>query len=353
VNKEILIIRLSSIGDVIHCTPVAKALKAAWPDCRITWLVGEICADLIRYNPFVDEIIVWSRERFDKHLRAREFRQAHALWRRLQADLAAKEFYAALDVHGLFLTGLIARQVKTRRRIGMSGARELNPLFMTETAGTLGSHITEKYLGVVTALGISQCNREMTLVIPETARNFAETYIANANITQQEKIAVLVPGTTWPTKNWPPELFAQTARLLAKDFRIMLCGAKGETVLGQEVTAKAGVPVLNAIGKTTLLEMAGILARAAVVIGGDTGPIYMAAALGTPTVTLFGPTNPDIYLPPGKQHAKVDNRSVCSFCHKMKCHSGNSSCMSDIMPASVVQQVYNVAAACTTRGLVP
>ncbi|SMC79153.1 glycosyltransferase family 9 protein [Sporomusa malonica] len=342
-SKEILIIRLSSIGDVIHCTPVAGALKAAWPDCRITWLVGEVCADLIKYNPSVDETMIWPRERFDKHLRAYEFKQALALWRSLQNDLAAREFYAALDIHGLFLTGMITRQVRTGQRIGMSEARELNPLFMSQTAKPLGPHITQRYLSVLKPLGITPADQHMTLVIPAEAEQFAENYIkAQGIITPPDKIAVLVPGTTWPAKNWPPELFARTAELLAKDFKIILCGGKAELPMGCEIEAKAGVSVNNAIGQTSLLEMAGILSKAAVVVAGDTGPLYMAAALATPTVTLFGPTNPETYAPPGKQHAIVVTKRDCGFCHKTKCRYGTNECMNSIKPEAVVEQVYNL-----------
>ncbi len=341
-SREILIIRLSSIGDVIHCTPVAGALKAAWPDCKITWLVGETCADLIKYNPYIDEIMVWSRERFDKHLRSYEFNQAFTLWRDLRNKLATKSFYAALDIHGLFLTGMIARQVKTSRRIGMSGARELNPLFMTETADSLGMHIIDRYLGVLTPLGVRPAYREMTLVVPREAKVFAQNYLQKENVSPQDKLAILVPGTTWPTKNWPPEFFAATAAALAKNFKVLMCGGKNEWPMGQEITAKAGVPIINAIGQTSLLEMAAILEHAAVVIAGDTGPLYMAAALGTPTVAIFGPTNPEVYTPPGRQHAAVVNRQTCSFCHKTKCPSNNIVCINSVIPEQVVEQVYQV-----------
>ncbi|WP_233138699.1 glycosyltransferase family 9 protein [Sporomusa sphaeroides] len=341
-TREILIIRLSSIGDVIHCTPVAGSLKAAWPDCRITWLVGETCADLIKDNPHIDEIMVWPRERFDKHLREYEFSQALALWRDLRQQLAVKSFYAVLDIHGLFLTGMIARLVRTDRRIGLKCARELNPLFMTEKAAPLGTHIIDRYLGVLTALGIRPACREMLLMVPGEAREFAQHFLQQAQVAAEDRLAVLVPGTTWPTKNWPAERFAATAARLAQDFKILLCGGKSELALGREIVAKAGVPVINAIGQTSLLEMAAILGCAAVVIAGDTGPLYMAAALGTPTVAIFGPTNPATYVPPGKNNAFVYNQQACSFCHKTKCRLKSMDCISSVQPAAVVEQVYRV-----------
>ena len=342
-SRDILIIRLSSIGDVIHCTPVAEALKTAWPDCKITWLVGEVCADLIKYNPHVDEIIIWSRERFDKYVKDCQFSQAFAVWKELKRELANRPFYAALDIHGLFLTAMIAKQVKTNRRIGMSQAGECNPWFMTETAAPSGRHIIDRYLSVLTNLGITPSSREMTLVVPETAKKFARDYLQAANVCSQDKLAVLVPGTTWPTKNWPPELFAATALQLAKDFKILLCGGKSELPLGQEIAAKAGdMPIINAIGLTSLLEMAALLEKATVVIAGDTGPLYMAAALGTPTVAIFGPTNPETYTPPGSSNTAVFNQQPCAYCHKTKCPNGNAICTNSVTPDQVVKQVYYV-----------
>lgn len=341
-EKEILIIRLSSIGDVIHCTPVAGALKAAWPDCKITWLVGEVCADLIQYNPHVDTVLVWSRERFEKHLRAYQFTEAYSMWRSLQQQLAAKRFYAALDIHGLFLTGMIARQVKTDRRIGLRDAREMNPRFMTQTADPLGQHIIDRYLGVLVPLGITPAYRDMTLVVPAAAKQFAEHYLDSHRIGPQKRLAVLIPGTTWPTKNWPPECFAVTANALAQDFTVMLCGSKGELGIGQEIAAKAGIPIINAIGQTNLLEMAALLERADVVIAGDTGPLYMAAALSVPTIAIFGPTDPATYTPPGSQNAALCNKQACAFCHKTKCPTGSCICMSAVTPEAVIEQVYQI-----------
>ena len=340
--KEILIIRLSSIGDVIHCTPVAEALKVALPDCKITWLVGEVCADLIKYNPYIDHLMIWSRERFERHLRTYEFTQAYTMWRHLQSELAAKTYDVVLDIQGLFLTGMIAKQARTSWRIGLQDARELNPLFMTETANPLGKHIIERYLGVLSPLGITPVTRKMTLVVPAAAKQFAQGYLTKESVSAQDKLVILVPGTTWPTKNWPPELFTATARRLAQDFKIMLCGSKNEVSMGQEIISKAGVPVINAIGKTSLLEMAALLGMAAVVVAGDTGPLYMAAALETPTVAIFGPTNPATYTPPGNQNAFVVNERQCSFCHKTKCRTGTSECINSVSPDEVVAQVYHV-----------
>lgn len=340
--KEILIIRLSSIGDVIHCTPVPRSIKLAWPDCKITWLVGENCEELLTDNPYIDEIIVWSREQFEKHLRSFEFRKAAMMWKDLQRELSLRTFFAVLDIHGLFLTGMIARMVRSERRIGMSQARELNSLFMRETAESLGDHITDKYLGVLIPLGINPVDHRMTVVVPDKDRGFAENLLDNQGVSPSEKYAVLIPGTTWSSKNWPTDFFAQTAQLIAKDFKIVICGGKAEIALGKEIQEKARVSVVNIVGRTTLLQMAGIIEGAAVVIAGDTGPLHIAAALQVPTVAIFGPTDPKIYAPLGQGNKVIFSRIPCSFCHKVNCPKGSANCMSEITPKEVVEMIYNM-----------
>ena len=339
--QKILIIRLSSIGDVIHCTPVASSIKKAWNECKITWLVSEVSADLIKENPHIDEIIIWSREKFEKHLRAFQFKQAWAMWRELQKMFEGKDFDAVLDIHGLFLTGMIARLVKTKRRIGMREAKELNWLFMTETGKAVGKHITQKYLGVLTCLGIEKVDSRMNLIVPVAARQFAENFLREHGVFSSEKIIIVIVGTTWPSKNWPVLFFEQLVITLAQEFRIILCGGKGEVAIGQKIVAQVGLPVINAIGKTQLLEMAALLERAILVIAGDTGPLHMAGALDVPTIGLFGPTNPNVYAPQGKKHVSLTSNRSCAYCHKKQCRKAKEAlCMSDITPEVVKCKVY-------------
>lgn len=340
--REILIIRLSSIGDVMHCTPVARSLKAAWPDCRVTWLVGEVCADLLRYNPHVDEVLVWSRERFERLLRDRDFGEALRMWRRLRDSLSPRRYWAVLDVHGLFLTGVIARLAAADRRVGMSDARELNPLFMTETAKPLGEYVTDRYLGVLRPLGIARVDATTTLVVPGEAEQFAERFLG-IRTTGDRRFAVLVPGTTWPAKNWPAPFFAETARLLGGDFTVVLCGSRAEARVGEEIEAATGVRVVNAINRTRLLEMGGIMKKAAVVVAGDTGPLYMAAALGVPTVGIYGPTDPARLAPRGSRHAALWAGQPCSFCNRMRCPAGSGACLQAVTPYDVARAAYRVS----------
>lgn len=336
--KEILIIRLSSIGDVLHCTPVAKTLKTAWPNCKITWLVGEMCAQLLQYNPYVDELLIWSREKFEKHLHHRAWKKAWKLWQELRGMLIPRSFYAVLDIHGLFLTGMMARMPKAERIIGMSQAKEGNPFFMKETATFKGSHVTERYLAVLKPLGITATDDTMTLTLSDESKTFAGRFYQNMKVGSQKK-AVLVPATTWFSKNWPADYYAALTDLLHPTYSVILCGGPGDKKIGDEIKAKSQGHITDAIGKTSLLEMAAIIEKADVVISGDTGPLHIAAALKVPTVSVFGPTNPKMYGPKGHLHRKLVHFMPCSFCHKKQCRLGTQACMKSILPKTVAAEV--------------
>ncbi|MDD4320931.1 MAG: glycosyltransferase family 9 protein [Acidaminococcaceae bacterium] len=340
--KKILIIRLSSIGDVMHCTPVAKALKTTWPDCHITWLVGEVCAELIKYNPYVDEYIVWSRERFEKYCRNYEFKEAWSMWQELMKRLSVLDFYAVLDIHGLFLTGLIASKIKAERRIGLKDAKELNFIFMGETVKPSGRHMTKRYMSILQPFGIVTNSDDMTLIVPNYAQRFAAKILSQAGIAADDKVVVLVPGTTWSTKNWPTEFFAETANLIEKDFKIVLCGGQSEIELGRKIESKVHCSVINTIGQTDLLEMAAILQCASVVVAGDTGPLHMAAALKLSTVVIFGPSDPECYKPLGSNSITLFYQQKCSFCHKQKCPTGKNDCMKKVRPGEVAAAIYKL-----------
>ncbi len=339
--QKILIIRLSSIGDVIHCTPVASSIKAACSQCKITWLVGTVAADLIQENPYIDEIIIWPREKFDQYLREFKFKQAWAMWQELKRKMAGKSFDVVLDIHGLFLSGMITRLIKAKRRIGMSEAKELNWLFMNETGEPLGKHITQKYLGVLTCLGINKTDSNMSLFVSEPARQFASAFLQRHSVFFYEKIIIVIVGTTWSSKNWPPSFFEQVVIALAQNFKVILSGGRAEMAVGQDIMTKIGLPVINAIGRTTLLEMAALMERATLVIAGDTGPLHMAAALKIPTIGLFGPTNPEFYAPKNREHSSLVSNLPCAYCHKKQCPKAKEAlCMFRITPEIVISKVY-------------
>lgn len=343
-KTRFLIIRLSSIGDVLHGTPVAKALKTALPDCHITWLVGQVPSDLLSSNPYIDELLVWPRERFEKHMRSGQLKEAWQLWRALQCDLQRRKFDVTLDIHGLFLSGMIAAASKAPRRIGMNHTRELNWLFMNEIAPSLPEevHVIERYLTVLKPLGIHSKEYAMTLHLPDEAITFANKFLHNHGVQEKDTIIAINPGTTWPSKNWPTDYYATIAKALKHNGHILLCGGPAEEALGKMIVEQSGISLINAINQTSLLQLAALISRSSVLVTGDTGPLHMGIGLNIPTVSLFGPTDPRKFGPLTGEHIILQESMECRPCHKQKCPLTHLKCMNALSPQRVITAVQTL-----------
>jgi 3-deoxy-D-manno-octulosonic-acid transferase len=339
--KRFLVIRLSSIGDVLHCTPVVRELKQAFPTAHITWVVGRGAADLLKANPYIDEVYVWPREKWEDHMRHGRFAEAWKLWQQLRLDLRARNFDIVLDVHGLFLSGMVALASGAKRRIGLSNTRELNSLFMTEIAPAAEheQHIIQRYLSILQPFGIKPGSYNMTLELTKPDLDFADQFLDSAGIKPQQQLVALIPATTWAAKNWPPEYFAELADALAQHVRVMLCGGPADRYLAQQVLQKTSAPVIDAVGQTNLPQLAALLKKATVVVTGDTGPLHMAIAMGVPTVSIFGPTNPKRFGPLVQGHSVLEAELGCRTCHKMRCRFSHQQCMKDVLPQQVIQAI--------------
>lgn len=343
-NKRLAIIRLSAVGDVLHCTPVARAIKKSAPSCHITWVVGQVSADVLAGNPYIDEIYIWSRERWETMMRQQRFTEAVRYWRQLKQDLHARRFDIALDIHGIFISGLVTIATGAPRRIGLSGTRELNSLFTNETAMRLPAeiHVIERYLSILRPLGIPHDGYDMTLAVSAAGRHFADNFLRRMNYNPNKKLIAISPRTTWPTKNWPSGHFAAAAARLHPHAQLLLCGGPGDRETAEEIVRSAGVPIMNAVGQTSLQELAALLSCSDVLLTGDTGPLHMAIALGTPTVSIFGPTDPAVYGPLTSDHIVLQNRLECGPCHKQRCRLNDMRCQYTISPEIAANAVIKL-----------
>ena len=341
-NARIALIRLSSVGDVLHCTPVARAIKKAAPACHLTWVVGKVSAGVLANNPYIDEIYVWSREYWESLLYKGQFMAAYAYWHQLRRDFRSRGIDIALDVHGLFISGLVTLATGARRRIGLAGAREFNSLFTTETATPVPAektHKIDRYLSILKPLGIPDDGHAMTLSVPPAAKRQAHEFLRKQHFVPGNCLIAINPRTTWPAKNWPLENFAEVAASLAQDGQILLCGSPGDREAGETILRQAKIPVINTIGRTTLPELAALLSHCHVLFTGDTGPLHMATAMSIPTVSLFGPTDPAVYGPLTPGHIVLRKPPECGPCNKQICRTKTMECINRITPEEAVTAV--------------
>ena len=299
--SRIALVKLSSLGDVVHALPLAHALRRRLPDVELTWVVERREEAILTGNPDIDHVVA-----VDTRLWRREFRRpgsarAVALKvRGLVRRLAAGRFDVAVDVQGNLKSGLITALTRAPLRIGFAvgDCRErANALFTTRRVALPRGPIpvVEENLAVLGALGIRRADVGPP-VFPIPTDPAAEGVIARVlekeGVKPESRLLALNPGAGRAGKRWAVESYRRLGEALARRLalRPVICWGPGEGGLARAVAADmAGAPLVPPA--TSILEMTALLRRAALVVGGDTGPIHIAAALGVPTVGLYGPTD--------------------------------------------------------------
>jgi lipopolysaccharide heptosyltransferase I len=283
VPQRILIVRLSAIGDVIHGVPVLCALREALPKAFIGWVVEGTSAAVLDGHPALDELIrvprgwlKWPRE----------------IWG-LRRRLQALSFDTAIDLQCLTKSAIAAWLSGAPRRIGKAGehGREFSRWFHNELVVAGGQHVIEHYLKMLRPLGID--TPAVRFNLPEHAADAlaAEQFIKAIGLVARG-FAILNPGAGWPSKIWPAERYGELALRLWKSCglpSVAVWGGNGELRLAEKIVAASNGQALLA-PPTTMTELGALCRRAALFVGSDTGPMHLAAAVGTPTISLHGPS---------------------------------------------------------------
>jgi lipopolysaccharide heptosyltransferase I len=305
-TARIALLKLSSLGDVIHALPVAATLRAARPGARLSWIVERREAAVLQGHPALDEVIVadtrgWRRARGPAAARA-ALADALALRRRL----ARARFDVAVDLQGLLKSGLLAAATRAPLRIGFDARwrREpLSALFANRrvTPPPAARHVVEQYLALLAPLGITERRLEFTLPVTPAAETAIDEWLAGAGLKPGRRLVVLNPGAGRPDKRWPLTHHAELARRLVQDAgaHVVVTWGPGEESAARAIAA--GAPA-TAAPPTDLTTLPALLRRASVMVAADTGPLHMAAALGTPCVGLYGPTSAERNGPYGPGH---------------------------------------------------
>ncbi len=300
---RVLIIRLSALGDILHALPLLDALKRQWPDAFIGWLTEPAGAGLLDGHPLIDRLHVVPRREW----KANRWRALRGPLRALARDLRSQHYDTAIDAQGLTKSALWGLAARAPRRIGFAGreSRELAGLLNNERVLPAPDrlHVVERNLALLQPLGIQVRSNEIhfPVHIPAAARTRADCILG-----EDEAIPLIVmnPGAGWATKIWPPECYGQLARRLLEErpFRIALAWGPGEEPLVRAALAAAQAPPadftldtlpagpgLSPLPATEFPELAAVIERATLFVGGDTGPTHLAAALAKPTVAMMGP----------------------------------------------------------------
>lgn len=290
--KKILIIKPSSLGDIILALPALSALRRSFPDAEISWLIRPEFATLIENHPHIDRIIIFDRKFLGKAL---QNAKAFAALLSLISGLRKEKFDAVFDFQGLFRTGSLAWLADCKNRFGMTPAREHAYFFYTEKVPQDADciHLVDYYLKIVKTAGASDTDVRFVLPIAPAAADAANRLLTTHKIALNNYV-VLVPGSAHPDKCWPVERFAKLAEKIHADFglSIVATGIDSEKPMLEKLARLADIPITNLAGRTTISELAALLKSARLVVSNDTGTGHIAAALATPTVIIFGRSNP-------------------------------------------------------------
>ena len=331
-SPKFLLVRLGSLGDVIHAIPAAAALRARYPDAQIDWLVDPRYAPVLQLVEGLDEAIpIDPRGKIATLL---------GTIRRLRG----MRYDAVVDLQGLVKSAVLARAAGARRVIGLprEHLREgLARVFYTEMADPgRDPHVVKKNLMLIHALGVDDLPVMFPLNVPRTVAG--DTVAAGFG---SEGYAIINPGAAWPNKRWPPQRFG----LLAAEIRerigvrsLVIWGPGEEGIASLVVDASRGAAELAP--KTDVIDLFAIARRARLMVSGDTGPLHIAAAVGTPVVALFGPTFAERNGPWDRADISVSRASRCVCHYERKCRL-LQPCIEDIGVAEVVSAAeYRVAA---------
>jgi len=331
--KRILVVKLSAIGDVLMATPVAKALRVAFPDAYIAWIVERKSADVVLGNPYLDEVIVWERSKGSGLGPVISSFVNGITW--LRGELSRRRFDVCIDLQGLLRSAGVCLVSGAKRRIGFADSNECSAVLYHEKYDC-GEEINaqQRSLDILRTIGVNSTETDMYMPVMDEDHLFANDFFAQNDLSGAGVIG-LIPATTWVNKHWTPEGWSGVADLLGEKhgLRTLILGSKADIPLATRIADDSQhKPVISA-GRTTLKQAGALMQRCAAVIGVDTGLLHMAVALDRPAVGLFGASDWRCFLKK-ENFVWLAKDFPCSPCRRRPSCT-NIDCMQAITPEDV------------------
>lgn len=321
--RRILVIKTSSLGDVCNALPTVDCIKRHFSDATIGWVVKSTFAPIVQSCPYVDHVYAFPRGSLMKALRT-------------GLEVRKYKYDVALDMQGLFVSGLIARLSGAPIRVSYDTRKELNQFFVNYPV-VAGRSRDRKAIDIMLDFA--------RLIGVENARFRPQDYLGILRADSMKKFhagvggryVVLFVGATTPQRRWQREGFATVADGLSRlGLGVVFVGSSSDLAATEETLSLCSMNHTCLVGKTDLLELAAVLKEAAVVIGPDSGPLHMAAVMGTPVVGLYGPTDPECTGPYGETARALYVKQPCSPCYRRPTCGGAYHCMKAIVAQEVI-----------------
>ena len=326
--KKILVVKPSSLGDIVHSLPFLNSIKTCFPKAEIHWVIAKGLEGLLECHPMVDKLIIINKDMWKKLSKTAETIKEV---RQLLQDIRNERYDLAVDLQGLFRSGLITMATRAPVRIGFSEAREGSRLFYNvKIKGGKDVHAVERYMKIAGALGCDEKN----ILFPFSLCDSEMKNIEDIR-SRMKDYAVIVPGARWDTKIWPAENFGRIASLLP--VQSIVIGSKSDMLIAEKVVQASGGKAISLAGRTSLRELIEVMRHARFVISNDSGPLHIAAGFKVPVVAIFGPTSPVRTGPYGKGHIVIKSDLECAPCFKKHC--SDLKCMQGTTVDAVYEKI--------------
>lgn len=316
--KRILIVRTDRIGDVLLTTPVIKALRDSLGQAYIAIMVNPSVIEIVKDNPYLDEVIIYDKENLHKGILGNL---------KFIMDLRRKRFDLALVLHTKNRTNIICFLAGIKNRIGYYNKKFgfLLTKRLEDTRSEGKKHEVDYCLDLVRAMGIATEEKELFMPKDSDSERWAESILRENNISIKDKIVVIHPGASCPSKRWPPERFAQISDILIERYNakvLVICG-KEDIIYSQSMISKMRNKVIDLSGKTSLRQLASLLSRSSLFISNDSGPVHISTAVGCPVISIFGRNqkglSPVRWRPLGKKDVVLHKEVGCKDCLAHNC----------------------------------
>ncbi len=349
--QNILIVKPSSLGDIVHTLPLAHALKRCFPSCRLGWIVQDVFAGLLECDPDVDRVYpIHISSTSDPHAGRfaylRALRETLATLKRLNQALAGEPYDFVLDLHASFRSGLLGRTNPGGLRLGFKDARELNTFFQQQLVAVPAhvEHALDKNLLFAQQLNCTVSDEDFHICCSPANKQVVENFLHEHKVEKQQ-VVYANPAARWQTKFWPVANWATLADQFSRQGRVMVFGgSRQDTEYIDLITTQMHSRPVVAAGRFSLPESVALLRKSCLYVGLDSGPMHMAALASVPVVALFGPTHPARVGPYKVAHRIVRQENLdCLECRKRTCD--HLSCMREI----TVEMVFDAAVSLLTE----
>ncbi len=336
--KNIMVVKLSAIGDVIHALPVSYAIKETFPNAKLTWVVEPPAYDILKMNPYIDRIILFHKKEFKTFM---GFIKKFFPFKR---EIQEEPYDAVLDLQGLFKSAAIAYFAQSDVKLGICNMREMSNHVSRPVIGKHAhGHIVERYLDTARAIGCKVEKVVFPMEIPKGEAEQAQTIMQRAGMREDVPYVVFAIGANWPNKRWTVDNFALLSDWLYNMNVMPVIVGNGvvDEQRARDIEAMIEIPPINLVNKTNWAQLAHVIKNARLVVGGDTGVVHLAAALETRTIMLMGPTDANRNGPYNQTENAIEVDRPCKACWKRACPL-NTDCLEKITVRQVEEKIVSM-----------